>query len=244
MMRQNRELKIFLHKALASFLCFVFSFLQIESSFSQILEREKKNESVRGDEFIGSYMQDMVITYFNPDLECTDAFLIQESEKIAAYIIQNAKNLDKVLNSLGRELLVIEKKHERLDSQEFRRRLFPFAQALDAELNKENKKVRNLKDRILGLSILGAGLFAGIIPFLFPAKFKRTQSAKERVLRTLCWTVVGCACGAGLGVIGSQFAGREYQSVKKEPGFVLPNDESDDKNSGQGMVGGPLSPIK
>jgi hypothetical protein len=180
------------------------------------------------DPWIGSFMQDQVITFFNPDLEHTESFMKAESVRVAAYIVSEAGDLRIVIESLGLELTQIRSIHPHLSRAEFQRRLKPFVEALNTEIKKKNEGIDLLRTKIVAYSAIAAGLFGLGLDFFWFKKSQERGAVKKKWKRPFCVAAGGCLCGALLGYLVSQRIGDQIQLMDEgEARFVLSDQDSE-----------------
>ena len=177
-----------------------------------------------------SFEQSQVLTFFNPDLKHDDQYLQKESERVAAYFVENSSDLPTLLKNLGLELTEIRRRHPSLGQEEFHRRLKPFIEALNQEIESKNKSVDGLRQEIAGYSAIAGLLLALGVDFLVVKKLKKRDPLKKKVKRTLCVGMTGCACGAILGFSAAHMVGRKIPLVsEREPRLsFVSSDETKD----------------
>jgi len=205
-----------------SIIAFVFS-LMAEAVFAQ-----GKLTGPGEDEFKGSYMEDQVMTYFNPDNDYEAGFLEDEAQKVAAYVVEKSRDLEKVIKQLSVSVMNSRSRYAGDKSKEYHRRLQPFLKALNSELNKKNSEVKSTRWKISLLVTAGAGIAAAAAAFLWLGKEKRPVLQK-RVKRAACYGLIGCVCGVGLGMVATSFYGTTYSAVDERRLFVIPPDENQSK---------------
>ncbi len=185
-------------------------------------------------EWEDSFEQSQVLTFFNPDLIHSDQYLKSESERISAYFVENSKDLPALLHQLGLELTDIRRRHPTLAQNEFHRRLKPFIESLNEEIDRKNDSVDHRRLQMAGYSALALSVLALGVDFLFLKKLKKRDPLKKKLKRSLCVGLIGCSCGALLGFAGAQMIGEkmplvsdhESRSVfaetdeKKDPAFI------------------------
>lgn len=181
-------------------------------------------------EWENSFEQSQVLTFFNPDLIHGDQYLKSESERIAAYFVENSKDLPALLHQLGLELTDIRRRHPALAQHEFHRRLKPFIESLNEEIDKKNDSVNDLRLQVTGYSAAALSILALGVDFLFLKKLKKRDPLKKKMKRSVCVGLVGCSCGALLGFSGAQMIGEKIPLVsdRESQSALAPPDEKKD----------------
>lgn len=194
---------------------------------AEVSRAQGKLVGLEEDEFKGSYMEDQVMTYFNPDNDYEGAFLDTEAQKVAAYVVEKSRDLEKVIKQLSVSVMNMSARYPGERSKEYRRRLNPFLNALNSELNRKNNEVTGARWRIAFLAAGGVGILAGTMAFLWFGKEKK-PILQKRFKRAACYGLVGCLCGTGLGLAAASFYGTTYSSV--DEGRLLLTPPEDEKN--------------
>lgn len=178
-------------------------------------------------EYEGSYMQDLVRTYFNPD---RDPVLVDEARSVAAYIGQNAKDLIQVFEDVSLDLAQIQYRNPRLKADEFRRRLQPFVAALNAEVEIKNDAIAKSRRKMLMWSVAGGGLLGVSGAAIWYWKSKSPKPRRKKLNTVACIACGGVLCGLALGSLGSILIGESLPRVDPQ-NPLLPIDDDSSKSS-------------
>jgi len=200
------------------------------------LARGKLTGSQEG-EFRGSYMEDQVMTYFNPDNDYDGAFLEAEAQKVAAYVVEKSRDLNKVIKQLSVSVMNSSDRYRGERVTEYRRRLNPFLKALNSELNKKNNEISGARLRAALWVASGGALIAGTIAFFWFGKEKK-RLLKRQLNKAACYGLVGCFCGGALGMLGASLIGPEHHDVVDERRLLL-SQSSEEKNENSPISKGP-----